>query len=80
MDQGMDNGQQDQAVAGGGPQPGMMMGRGGMEGMVLGRKGMTGHAEGHGMHKHYRQLVGRLDLLEARMAKIETSLERLIQR
>lgn len=76
MRQGMMGGMQDDDDA----QGGMMMGRGGMGGMMHGGKSMMGHEKGQGMHKHYRKLVGRLDLLEARMAKIETLLERLIQR
>jgi hypothetical protein len=32
------------------------------------------------MHEKYRKLMGRLDLLEACLAKIETMLERLLQR
>jgi hypothetical protein len=57
-----------------------MMGRGAMRHMMHSGIGMKGHREGHGMHEHYRKLVGRIDLLEARMAKIEILLERLIQR
>jgi hypothetical protein len=66
---------------------GMMMGRGGMMGMMHGGKGggMMGYGghgggKGHGMHEKHRKLIGRLDLLEARLAKIETMLERLLQR
>jgi hypothetical protein len=57
---------------------GMMMGRGGMMGMM--RHGGHGGGKGHGMHEKHRKLIGRLDLLEARLAKIETMLERLLQR
>jgi len=56
-----------------------MMGQGGM--MSQGMKG--GHGKGmmgHGMMPKHQQVVNRLDLLDARMAKIEAMLERLIQR
>ena len=56
-----------------------MMGQGGMmsRGMKGGHgKGMMGHRT---MRKH-QQVVNRLDLLDARLAKIETMLERLMQR
>ena len=36
--------------------------------------------KGLGMHEKHRKRIGRLDLLEARLAKIETMLERLLQR
>ena len=36
--------------------------------------------KGCGMHEKHRKLIGRLDLLEARLAKIGTMLERLLQR
>ena len=59
--------------------PGMMMGQGGM--MSRGMKG--GHGKGmmgHGMMRKHQQVVNRLDLLDARLAKIETMLERLMLR
>jgi hypothetical protein len=43
-----------------------------------GMMGRGGH--GHDMQEKYHKLIGRLDLLEARMAKIELLLERLLQR
>lgn len=64
-------------------------GKGGMPGGMMGRRGMTGMMHGGmgggmgmrhgGMHEKHRELIGRLDLLEARMAKIEVMLERLLQ-
>ena len=77
-------------MMGGGKGGGMGMmggGKGGGMGMMHGSKGggigmmgggMGGH--GHGMKEKHRKLIGRLDLLEARMAKIETMLERLLLR
>lgn len=56
-----------------------MMGQGGM--MSQGMKG--GHGKGmmgHGMMRKHKQVVNRLDLIDARMAKIEVMLERLMQR
>ena len=56
-----------------------MMGQGGM--MSQGMKG--GHGKrmmGHGMMRKHQQVLNRLDLLDARLAKIETMLERLLQR
>ncbi len=68
-------------------QGGMKMCHGGKMGMMHGGKGggMKGcgchrGGKGHGMHEKHRKLIGRLDLLEARLAKIETMLERLLQR
>lgn len=59
-----------------------MMGQGmgrGMMGMMHGGKGgMMGG--GPGMQRHYRDLRNRLDLLDARMARIESMLEHLMQR
>lgn len=65
-------------------------GKGGQQGGMMGRRGMMGMMHGgmgggmgmrHGaMHEKHRELIGRLDLLEARMAKIEVMLERLLQR
>lgn len=59
-----------------------MMGRGkmGHGEMAHGDSGMMGHGGGHGMHKKQQEVLNRLDLLEARLAKIEFLLERLIQR
>ena len=51
----------------------------GQSGMMMGRGG-RGEGRGHGKREEYRKLMGRLDLLEARMAKIETMLERLLER
>jgi hypothetical protein len=74
--------------------PGMMgqgtkgcrTGMGGMKGMKPGgMKGMCGMkgccAEDSGISKkQYHELMGRLDVLEARMAKIDAMLERLLER
>jgi hypothetical protein len=61
------------------------MGKGGMKGMMPG--GMsegckTGCCMGHSgiTKKQYRELMGRLDVLDARMAKIDAMLERLLER
>ena len=61
--------------------PGMM----GMGGMMKGGQGMgckmhQGMKGGHGMMQKHRDLENRLDLIDARLAKIETLLERLMQR
>lgn len=53
------------------------MGKGGMgkdckSGCCMGRSGISG--------KQYRELMGRLDVLDARMAKIDAMLERLLER
>jgi hypothetical protein len=76
-----------QMQGGDGGQAARMMGPGGKMGMMQGVKGggMKGHRAcgdhpGHGMRENRRKLMGRLDLLEARMAKIETMLERLLER
>jgi len=77
-------------------QPGMMgpgkkgcrMGKGGMKGMMQGGMGgmgegcKTGCCMGHSgiTKKQYRELMGRLDVLDARMAKIDAMLERLLER
>jgi opacity protein-like surface antigen len=72
-------------MMGGGPggcmgRPGMM-GGGGMMGMMRGCPGgMMGGRGGPGMQQHYREVMGRLDLLDARLTKIETMLEHLLQR
>jgi len=74
---------------------GCRMGRGGMKGMMPGGMGKgammaggtgagckTGCCMGHyGItKKQYRELMGRLDVLDARMAKIDAMLERLLER
>jgi hypothetical protein len=65
------------------------MGKGGGEGMMAGmRQGGEGagmgmkacSGEDHGVAERYKRLQGRLDLLEARMAMMQTLLERLIER
>jgi hypothetical protein len=75
-------------------QPGMMgpgkkgcrMGRGGMmKGMMPGGMGescKTGRCAGTSgiTNKQYRELMGRLDVLDARMAKIDAMVERLLER
>ena len=84
MQKGMMGGMQGM---GGGPSgmmqggPGMM----GMGGMMKGGQGMgckmhQGMKGGHGMMQKHRDLENRLDLSDARLAKIETLLERLMQR
>jgi len=50
----------------------------GGKGGGMGMKGCSG--EGHGMAERYNRLLGRLDLLEARMAMMQTMLERLMER
>jgi len=71
--------------------PGCRMGKGGMKGMmpgVMGRGGMMGSGIGQGCktgcaginREQYRELMGRLDVLDARMAKIDAMLERLLKR
>jgi hypothetical protein len=76
--------------------PGCRMGKGGMMGMmpgVMGRGGMMGSGMGKGCktgcamggctgitREQYRELMGRLDVLDARMAKIDAMLERLLKR
>jgi hypothetical protein len=65
--------------------PGCRMGKGGMQGMMPGAmaKGCKPGfcMEGSGIsRKQYRELMGRLDVLEARMAKIDAMLERLLER
>jgi hypothetical protein len=58
-----------------------MMGGGGMMGMTRGCPGgMMGGRGGPGMQQHDREVMGRLDLLDARLTKIETMLEHLLQR
>jgi len=75
--------------------PGCRMGKGGMKGMmpgVMGRGGMMGSGIDRGCKtgcamgcagitkKQYRELMGRLDVLDARMAKIDAMLEHLLKR
>jgi hypothetical protein len=73
----------------------MGMGKGGMKGMMSGAMG-KGCMMGDGMGKcgtmgcckgrsgitkqQYRELMGRLDVIDARMAKIDAMLERLLER
>ena len=74
---------------------GCRMGKGGMMGMMhggMGKAAMMGECKGprckssacaeHAgiSKKQYRELMGRLDVLDARMAKIDAMLERLLQR
>jgi hypothetical protein len=67
---------------------GMMSGpmsKGGMNAMGPGARDMDGmqgcRADRAGISKkQYRELMGRLDILDARMAKIDAMLERLLQR
>lgn len=71
--------------------PGMMHKRmmGGMQGMGGGPSGGTmgkgammhqGMKGGHGTMQKHRDVVNRLDLIDARLVKIEAMLERLMQR
>jgi hypothetical protein len=57
-----------------------VMGKGGMRGD--GKSCMTKSCDGHsGISKRqYRELMGRLDVLDARLAKIDAMLERLLER
>jgi hypothetical protein len=94
MGQGMMGGQQTEAssAAAGTTRPGMGMGRSGMMGgqqgqgggMGMMRQGMMGGGmmdkPKRGVAEMHQQVLGRLDLLEARLAKVETMLERLLQR
>lgn len=48
------------------------MGKGGMKGCCSDRSGIS--------NKQYRELMGRLDVIDARMAKIDAMLERLLER
>jgi len=74
---------------------GCRMGRGGMKGMMPGGMGKgammaggteagckTGCCMSHSgiTKKQYRELMGRLDVLDARMAKIDAMLEHLLER
>jgi hypothetical protein len=70
---------------------GCRTGMGGMKGMKpgsMGQGGMMGMGAMKGCSadhcdmskKQYRELMGRLDVLEARMAKIDAMLERLLER
>ena len=72
-------------MMGGGKMGHGMMGHGGGGKMDHGGGGMMGgrgdHGMGgHGMMKKHQEVLNRLDLLEARLAKIEVMLERLMQR
>ena len=61
--------------------PGCHMGKGGMKGMMPGVMGKGCKADCAGItKKQYRELIGRLDVLDARMAKIDAMLERLLKR
>ena len=74
---------------------GCRMGMGGMKGMMpggMGKGAMMGCGTGAGCKtgccmghpgitkKQYRELMGRLDVLDARMAKIDAMLEHLLER
>jgi len=74
---------------------GCRMGRGGMKGMMpggMGKGAMMAGGTGAGCKtsccmghsgitkKQYRELMGRLDVLDARMAKIDAMLEHLLER
>ena len=74
---------------------GCRMGRGGMKGMMpsgMGKGAMMAGDTGAGCKtgccmshsgitkKQYRELMGRLDVLDARMVKIDAMLERLLER
>lgn len=60
---------------GGGPGSGMMKG-----GRGMGCKMHQGMKGGHGMMQKHQDVVNRLDLIDARLVKIEALLERLMQR
>lgn len=66
--------EQPAATGGAAPAGGMMMGRG------MGQGGGMMAKQGRGVTQMHNQVMGRLDLLEARLAKVETMLERLLQR
>jgi len=64
-------------------------GRGGCKHRGGGKKGHEGHGGGKGgghggshggMQRKHKEMVARMDLIEARLAKIEVMLERLLQR
>lgn len=76
---GMDmSGSEMMGMTHGGKRGGMgMMGHGG-KGGGMGMMGCSG--KGHGMSERYNRLLGRLDLLEARVAMMQTMLERLLER
>jgi len=61
---------------------GMMTGgmTGGQGGMGMMGKGMHGGQGGMGMMGKHKQVVSSLDIIDARLAKIEVLLERLSQR
>ena len=52
----------------------------GHHGKGKGHHGKGHHGKGKGMHKQHAQVVQRLDLIEARLAKMEAMLESLIRR
>ena len=61
------------------------MGKGGMKGMMPGGMGKgckTGCCMSRSVitNKQYRELMGRLDVVDARLAKIDAMLERLLER
>jgi hypothetical protein len=57
-----------------------MKGGHGMMGMKQGGGGgMMGGGGSPAMQAHFRQIMGRLDLLDARLAKMETLLEHLTE-
>jgi hypothetical protein len=58
------------------------MGKGGMMAGVKGESCKAGCCMGHSgiSKKQYRELMGRLDVLDARMAKIDAMLEHLLKR
>ena len=80
MGKGMQGGQGGMGMMGKGGQGGMgMMGQGmhrGQGGMGMMGKGMHG---GMGMMKKHQQVVSQLNLIEARLAKMELLLERMNQ-
>jgi len=66
-----------------GMMPGAAMGGGGMMGCgMMGKGCKTGCCAGHPgiTQEQYRELMGRLDVLDARTAKIDAMLERLLER
>jgi hypothetical protein len=58
-----------------------------MRGMGMKQKGMGQHGKGHdgmkhgkGKHEKHAEVLQRLDMIEARMAKMEAMLESLMRR
>ncbi len=85
MEPGMQGPGKEGCRMGKGGMQGMMhggMGKGGMMADGMGKSGKMGCCMGHSSitQEQYRELIGRLDVLDARMAKIDAMLERLLER